>query len=86
VVRQRPLDRDRAPNRVTGRLECREEPVSRPIDDLPECSEMSALSVWSCQRRRCSQASSPIASARLVELTMSVKKNVLRTWTGVASR
>jgi hypothetical protein len=52
----------------------------------PPWSTNTVRRVSSCQRRRCSQASSPMAAAMFVEATMSVNMNVLWATLGMAFR
>ena len=55
-----------------------EEPVAGGVHDLASVVDEQRPKASSCHRRRCSQASSPMASARFVELTMSVNRKSCR--------
>ena len=79
VVGESALDGDGARDRRVGAVEADEEAVPVVPTSSPECAAKAERSVSSCQRSSSSQASSPIASARFVDFTMSVNMKVFRT-------
>ena len=82
LLRERPLDRLAHAIAEEAESNATKNPSPVELTTSPPWSTNSARKVSSCHRRRCSQASSPMASARMVEATMSVKRKVFWCWSG----